>query len=1108
MATLQEEEERLRRLSAMQASVPQYLQMQGKGLSALGDIAGIDTPSVDAFAAEQERLLGGFESKYSGRLLESEKPVEWWKEKAALNSMNTIAPMLGFAIGNTMKAIPTPVTKILGSAINWGTAAMTYNMNLADTLEEHESAAGRELTPTEKGWAATVGMGVTYLDLIAPRKGATETSKLLAKSFGRGGVDATKESLIRLVKTNRQKLAKQIGTGAKFSAQMIGTEAATEAAQKTLQIGTSQDPGKIGTSQGLQEIMEEAVIAGPMAGAITAPTAVGVGRAENRDLGTARRLAKGYNKDLLANAPSDSVEKVQGQINIPMGKGYESDFKLLAEQGNAMLKKVTGLDVKEGAKQIGENILFKGTAPLKAFRDRAQSGLGYSSANKILQMIQPTETGSGEQGIRQNFFSEKEVTTGAYLKDVTNIINRHSIKKRFQGQIGKSISPEVSAYMLYKMDPTNRPVASLPSEYAGDAKKTAELNNDINFLIKNQEAVFQDLVKAGALRPDQKVEDYLTNPMSKEAVAANEAGFISSLAKSFQIAQDEALKKNPNIKTQTPDEILAEVTDIARGIIDGYDSSLRIDRPKAKERDGQKNKSFQKSRSNQWKYLDRIAQEDGHGSFREQNIEKVLTGYLQQAATQAASARVFGKNGSKLKAELAKLTKLKGDQAITQKEIDRVYDLYDASHNIYKKDANKNALAASKIATTVGAVTHLGLATLSSLSELAWIGERAGFGHMLATIPAAFKYSFDGLKRGASGKYIAPGESAQAMATLGFNLDPRVNERLDQIFSTDQNAVLSVYFRTPLGGMLTQFTNFNRNWAAQAMMHNINYRANSILSGDISDIEQRRLDSELKENGLTMDDFALISTAFRGEDGKVRVDITKDDILNKVVKKETREVAPAKGKTKADIREQDVTIRDLLIPWLHKVVDDVVVHPKASNKPLWMSDPRLAIIAQLKTFPVVFGNTVVKRLLRKLNPKQCSPDYGAAVGVVGALAMAYALVYVGEMLKDAIKGQDFEDPEFKKVLDKMGVTAIPGMLMGAGRFSDGAVVSLGGTTLGAVDRLFKEVITPVWTADEGGLEDDNPAANLVDWFAESLDGSLGAIGVGFKPASNLFGEES
>jgi len=1094
MATLQEEEERLRRLSAMQASVPQYLQMQGKGLSALGDIAGIDTPSVDAFAAEQERLLGGFQSKYPGRLLASKKPVEWWKEKAALNSMNTIAPMLGFAIGNTMKAIPTPVTKILGSAINWGTAAMTYNMNLADTLEEHESAAGRELTPTEKGWAATVGMGVTYLDLIAPRRGATETSKLLAKSFGRGGVDATKDSLIKLVNTNRQKLAKQIGTGAKFSAQMIGTEAATEAAQKTLQIGTSKDPGKIGTSQGLQEIMEEAVIAGPMAGAITAPTAVGVGRAENRDLGTARRLAKGYNKDLLANAP-DTLDKVQGQIDIPMGKGYESDFKLLAQQGNDMIANRFGLNIKEGAKKITETVAFKGTAPLTALRDRAKTGLGYSAANKILQMFQPTETGSNEAGVRENFFSLKETKTGQYLKNVVDVINKYSDKKMLMGQINKSISPEMSAYMMHQIDPT-KPYAPLPTNFKGDL---STINQDIQSIKAKLEEVRLDLVSEGVLREDQKVEDYLTNPVSKESVRANQEGFIESLLGS---SERNAKEKGTTALTRE------EVEDIARGIADGYDPSLRIDRPSEKDRTGLKRKAFEKSRSDAWKYLDEIAAEKGYGSFREGNIEKVLTGYLQQAATRLASARVFGKDASKLKAELSKLSKLEGNEAITQKEIDRAYDLYDASHNIYKKDADKNALAASKFATTVGAVTHLGLATLSSLSELAWIGERAGFGHMLLTLPKAFKYSLDGIKRGASGKYIAPGESAQAMATLGFNLDPRVNERLDQIFSTDQNAVLSVYFRTPLGGMLTQFTNFNRNWAAQAMMHNINYRANSMLAGDISDIEQRRLNSELKENGLTLDDFALISSAFRGEDGVVRVDITNDTILDRVVKKETRQVSPAKKGKKEDVREQDVTVRDLLIPWLHKVVDDVVVHPKANNKPLWMSDPRMAIIAQLKTFPVVFGNTVVKRLLRKLNPKQCSPDYGAAVGVVGAIAMAYALVYIGEMLKDSIKGQDFEDPSFKETLDRMGLTGAPGMLLGAGRFQDGAVVSLGGTTIGALDTLFAEVITPVWTADEGGLEDVSVTGNLVDWFAKSLDGSLGAIGVGFKPASNLFGEES
>ena len=1089
--TQEQEEERLRRLNAMQASVPQYLQMQGEGASAFGDILGIDTPSIDAFASEQERKLGGFESKYPGRLLASEKPVEWWKEKAALNSMNTIAPMLGFAIGNTMKAIPSPITKVLGNAINWGTAAMTYNMNFADTMGEHEQAAGRELTPTEKSWAATVSMGVTYLDLIAPRRGATETSRLLTKTFGNGGVNVTRESLQKLVNTNRDKLAKQIGKGAKFSAGIVGTEMATEAGQKALQIGTSQDPGKLTTSEGLQELMEEAVIAGPIAGAVATPGAVGVARETNRDLGTAKRLAKNFNRDLLANAPA-TLEEVQGQIDIPEGEQYQSQFRTLAEKGNQAIKNTLNVDIKQSAQQLTSAIAFKGTDPLLKIRNRAGSGLVYQSANKLLQMFQATETGTGEQGVRDNFFNRKERKSGQYLKDVINIVNKYSDKKMFIGQIGKDISPAMSAYILHRIDP-RRPKASLPKEFKGD---TAELSKDIQTIKGKIELVRKDLVNAGLLSESQQIEDYLTNPIDKESVKANKDKFIELLIKSSQLAVTE---KGGKVKEISPEE----AAEIAEGIINAYDPAVRIDRPDDPAFEGQKKKSFEKSRSAAWEKLDELAAKEGL-NFREQNLEKVLTNYLQNAATREASAVVFGKDAAKLKDELSKLKKA---GAITQAEVDRAYDLYDASHNVYKKDANPNALAASKVATTIGAITHLGLATLSSLSELAWIGERAGFGNMLATLPKAFKYAIDGTRKGVSGSYIAPGDSATAMATLGFNLDPRVNERLDQIFATDTNKVLSIYFRTPLGGMLTQFTNFNRNWAAQAWMANLNHKANSIIAGDLKDIDKRRLDNELKENGLSREDFSLIANAFKGENGRVKIDITRDDILDKVVKKETRQVAPAnkKKKKKEDVRELDVTVRDLLIPWMQKVVDDVVVHPRASNKPLWMSDPRMAIIAQLKTFPVVFGNTVVKRLLRKLNPKQCTPDYGAAVGVIGAIAFGYAAVYIGEMLKDAIKGKDFEDPSFKETLDRMGLTGAPGMILGAGRFADGAVVSLGGTAIGAIDTLYSDVITPVWTADEDGLEDISVGGNLLEWFAKSLDGSMGAAGVGFKPIQNLFG---
>ena len=170
-----------------------------------------------------------------------------------------------------------------------------------------------------------------------------------------------------------------------------------------------------------------------------------------------------------------------------------------------------------------------------------------------------------------------------------------------------------------------------------------------------------------------------------------------------------------------------------------------------------------------------------------------------------------------------------------------------------------------------------------------------------------------------------------------------------------------------------------------------------------------------------------------------------------------------------------------------------------------MSDPRFAIIAQLKTFPVVFGNTVVKRLLKKLNPKQCSPDYGAAIGAIGGIAMAYGLVHIGQMMKAAIRGNDYEAPGIRETLDRAGLTAVPGMVGGAGKFEQGAVTALGGTALGFIDRAYKEMITPLYTADDGGLEDVDITDNLVEWLGESLDSALGATGIHFKPTQNLFG---
>ena len=1115
--TPEEEEESIRRLDAMGASVPQWLAMQGEGISALGDIAGLESPALESWTEKQQRKLSGFKSQHPGRLLADPEPFEWWKEKAALNSMNTIAPLLGFAIGNTMKAIPHPIAKVLGSVINWGTMAMTYNMNFADTLEEHKTAAGRELTPSEKSWAATVSMGVTYLDLIVPIKGANATSAMITKTFGNGGVNATRDALVKLVNTNRDKLLTQVGKGAKFSGAMIGTEMATEATQKALQMGTSQQPGRLGTSEGLQEVMEEAVVAGPVVGGITAPAAVGVARAQNRDLSTARRLAKGFNRQMLENEAEGSTANVAERIEIPEGPGFTPASRILAGKINTAIdNSVINVNIANLGKKIAENAAFKPLNSLVNIRKRARNGKEFHAANNAYQMFSPVDAFSNQKGTgKRDFFSLKETKTGEYLTPVMQVLNKYATKKTVLGvgigEFGKRFDQNVSDYILDSIEGkvSRETIANLPKEI-----NRKQLDRDINKVIKPMIKQAHTDLKS-SVKHIGEIENYLHRPVSSDAVRKNKQGFIDNLKASAKraynekiarlmkegVSREEAIKRADPIMKRVHDR----AAEIAEEVINGVDSDLRtIKQIQRDEQDvGIGKPSFERSRSEAWKYLDK--------KYRDRNVERVLTGYLQKAATRVASTRAFGENAQFLRKELKNLA----DQGvITQEEINKIYDVYDASHNIYKRDTDPNVLAASKVGTTIGAVTHLGLATISSITELAWVGERAGFGHMWLTLPSALKYATTGFRRAVAKDYKKPGYSAATMAVLGYNLDPRVNERLDAIFSTDHNTVLSAYFRSPLGGFLTQWTNFNRNWAAQAMMSNINHRANSIISGDISDIEKSRLNSELKENGISYDDFKKITSLYKNKNGKVRIDITNDKILDTVLRTEKALVRDAqKGKKKKDgtrgkgkdavFRDRDVTVRDILVPWIHKVVDDVVVHPRASNKPLWMSDPKLAMIAQLKTFPIVFGNTVVKRLLRKLNPKQCTPEYGAAIGAIGGIAMAYALVHLGQMMKAAIRQTDYKDPGIRETLDRAGLTGAVGMVAGAGRFHTGVWTSLLGTGAGFVDRAFTDVITPVYTADEPFSVGDN----LIDWLGGSIDQALGPAGIYFKPLDSVVNYE-
>jgi hypothetical protein len=1026
-------------LNASEAATPAYLSSQAEAIEAAGDIFGVSTPSVSGFKQEQQEKLQGFESKYPEGLFKTEDPAGWWKEKATLNSMNQIVPYLGYTAGAILQAMPHPVAKGLGVLINSGTFASQYSANFADTLQEHEERAGRPLTDSEKAWAGIVSGGVVALDRLVPGKMAKDVVK---KMGGPKAVETARKSLIKRMNAARDNLGTSLKKGAGYVGGKMSQEALTEAAQKALQITTSQDPGYLATTEGLESVVEEAAVAGPTSGVLSTPGAVLEGTSVNRDIARARRQAGSFNvrqkkaaEDIFRDTGIDTQADL---ITVPEAQGVFAE-------GNKLLDKY---GVKKGIQTLGDVGVFKPLSSIKRARDRQVSGKSSALLNDILQSFVPTGTASGETQIQQDFYGIKETTHGELLASVTDILNKHSDKTPGLGHLGQRLNPEINKYIKDVL------TGKTPQDPA-----RVELNNDIAIIRGKLDLANTRMKGAGISVGYQK--NYLHRPVSQDAVKKDREGFVKDLIESSRKTGKESLYISEK-----------EANTIADDIIEGKDPDIvtsKYIKDRKKLRKGVSKQSFEKSRSTAWDNLSE--------RYREQDLGNILEGYLSKAATRIASAETFGAKGEKIKGKLDELVK---DKAVTQDEVDRVWDVYDAAHNVYRRDVSEGERGwrkASKVLTTVSAVTHLGLATFSSLTELVWIGERAGFGNMLRTLPAALDYTIKGIKKGASGKYVKPGEGSQALATLGYNLNPALNDRLDQMFSTDRSAVLNMYFRSPMGSFLTQWTNFNRNWAAQTGLQMMNRRASHL--DRLSGIDKRRLQSELKENGLNMDEFKQLAELSK-KDGNVNINIIDDAYLN-------TEFTRSNGtKTR---------VRDVLVPWIHKLVDDVVVHPKATNKPLWMSDPSLSAIAQLKTFPIVFGNTVVKRLMRKLNPNNCSTDFGLAMSVVGSIAAAMAVAHLAEQIKSEIRGRDPRDMTAWDLGNMSGLTGAPGALLGGSKYGDLTTSLLGPSVDAVFNKTFSEVINPF-------LVDGEPAsagANLVDWVGESIDSALGPVGMHFKP---------
>ena len=1056
--------------NAGEYAAPAYLSNQFRGAEAISDIFGFDSSTLKELQLEQEDKLSTYRPRVES-LFKAEnfgEGVDWWKDQATLNSLNQIVPILGYTTAGILQAFPNPVAKVLGKFMAGTTFASQYNAELGDTLQEHEErAGGRQLSTSEKLKAGTTAGFNTLLDYLVPSKISKDVVKQLG---GMKNVKNLRDTIIEQSTQNRFGLLQSIGKGSKYVGGVGAREGLTEGTQKATQILSSVDPGYIGTEAGLESVVQEAVSAAPVSAAISTPAGIGAATERNRAINRAINQANTFNQQQLAEGNVDQIIQ-----NIPEKAGVLSSLKRQADERFGLTDKLTS---------IGDVTAFKAPMAIKRARDdiinrdvKDKSG-AWNKLNNILQSYLPVSSMSGEKQVTINYDRRKAAYTGDLLTPVTQVLNKLSTS-RLAG-LGTPVMPqEVNDYIR--------------KVFKGELSPTSNTNlvskEDMEVLLQSRDKAYDLLNKTTGIA---KEENYISEPISVDAVKNDREGFIESLlasSKEVYFADKQRLGKdfNPDAYIYSENEITARenAENIADSIIQGRDPNIATSKyirdQLEKKRQGKGKESFEQSRSKEWRGLDE--------QYREQDVGVILEGYLQKAAARAASAETFGaKNADKLQKDIDDLY---NSGAISGEEVNRIWDMYDAVHNIYKRDtteAQRNFRQISKVATEVAAITHLGLATFSSLTELVWIGEKSGFTNMMATLPKAFDYAFKGTRKAGGRSVEKESEGWITLGNLGHNLNPAVNERLDSIFNTDKSMIVNAYFRSPFGSFLTQWTNFNRNWAAQTALHQWNNRANAIVNNKLSAIEKKRLMNELKENGVTLNEFQEIANLSKqfNENGRFDVNVMNDDFLNTQY-------------TKDDGTVTDV--RSTLIPYIHKIVDEVVVHPRGYNKPLWMSNPSFAAIAQLKSFPIVFGNTVVKRLLRKIDARNCTSDMGLAVSAIASIGMAFAIAYVAEQLKAAMRGKDPRDFTWIDYANTTGLSGSFGTVLGAERYGD-VTTSILGPAFNSLNELFTNAIGPM-------TEGDFPKAgeNMIEWFTKSVDNSLGPVGIYFKPSQNLFGVE-
>ena len=933
-------------------------------------------------------------------------------------------------VSNALMASPLPHMKVAGAGGKVGTFGLNWLLQFNENVGVHTANANKtleEFDATERAKLFGASSINALLDQL-PRNFAVKG--IGGKKFDKKSI---KEIYERFSNADKQKFVQSMMVFAKKALGVSLREGITEGGQTAV--------SEISSATGLEGLTGEDLVGSISVGSLSGGFMAGPGgvveaRAANNQIKSDQAQLDSFNLGELSTAADEY------SINV---KDYEKQYQELVDsyEGPELETRIEALEKKDikkdiiperfeferlkasplskGLNIVKDSLLNQSTDFLEAMRTNVKTGKDAYHLDRALRGYGPVQSGTGTTQTNSSFNTFKHNYVGEFLTPFGNIRDKWSNAYPFIGQFGSSIGKNIDKYMGQvlekKVDPK---LKSLVAKELGP-KKMADLNKDITKIQGIQNKVYNTLAKElgkdGLTINFQK--DYLTRGIDKKAVKSNPKGFLDALENLVGIGPTKDPDTGEIIETakQVRERIL---NDILNDIDPATLTSEQI--RKVNNRTGAGKPSFEKSRDGRW---NRLPEE-----FRKKSPFESVGDYLLNASTRLASAKAFGANNANRLNE--DINHLLGQDVISNPQAEKMWDMYDALHHVYKRpqdDTGRTRQLAYKTIATAAAVKYLGMATISSITEPAWIGQRVGFVNMLKATPTIAATALSGIKRsiwqGGVGKTPTTSFGRDLIRLMGFAVDPAMNERVEKLFAGDRNEFIGVYFRTPAGLFLTQYTNFVRTWTAVAGLKMIQGQAKKLKR--LKGRARQRLIQELKENGMTIEDF---ETMYRA--GGNKIDILNDEWLNTVI-------------TKSDGTQ--TRVRDLMVPWIRKITTDVALEPTATNRPLWMSNPDMQLLAQLKSFPILFGNTIARRVIRKINPKQCTPDFMGQMGTLAAVGAALGMAALALSIKDEIRGSERE----RGPIDLIGAVGVP--LVGEESFTG----YVGGPALGLADKFLSSL---------------------------------------------------